>query len=71
MKILFLQKKSSTFASQLGDGVMVTLQILVLSFKVRVLVAQQKKHRKSDAFFVVRLCFSFFLRIFATARTII
>ena len=45
MKILFLQKKSSTFASQLGDGVMVTLQILVLSFKVRVLVAQQKKHR--------------------------
>ena len=33
-------KNCRTFAAQLTDGVMVTLQILVLSFKVRVLVGQ-------------------------------
>ncbi len=41
-------KKERTFAdairSTLGYGVMVTLQILVLSFLVRVRVSQQKKH---------------------------
>ena len=32
--------------SQLGYGVMVTLQILVLSFQVRILVAQQNQAQK-------------------------
>ena len=38
----------------MGYGVMVTLQILVLPFLVRVRVAQQRKgiHRKMDPFFV-------------------
>ena len=55
-KIFFFEKKVLPLHRkwELTDGVMVTLQILVLSFKVRVLVGQQrKKHRKSDAFFVV------------------
>ena len=33
----------------LGYGVMVTLQILVLSFQVRILVAQQKAERSNRA----------------------
>ena len=32
------------FRSFLGDGVMVTLQVLVLSFPVRIRVAQQKRY---------------------------
>ena len=53
-KICFC-KKCTTFASQLADGVMVTLQILVLSFKVRVLVGQQKKHRIAMLFLYISL----------------
>ena len=34
----------------LGYGVMVTLQILVLSFQVRILVAQQKPKHKASVF---------------------
>ena len=34
-------------AASLGYGVMVTLQILVLSFLVRIQVAQQKKRKSS------------------------
>ena len=33
----------------LGYGVMVTLQILVLSFQVRILVAQQVAERECEA----------------------
>ena len=36
----------------LGYGVMVTLQILVLSFQVRILVAQQKNAVERTAFFI-------------------
>ena len=46
----------------LGYGVMVTLQILVLSFKVRVLVAQQRGSVKRISFFFyikLRVCNNF------------
>ena len=53
--MLFFTKKCRTFAVQLTDGVMVTLQILVLSFKVRVLVGQLRGMHQA-------MCpFSFFL----------
>ena len=44
-KIFFFEKKALPLHRkwELTDGVMVTLQILVLSFKVRVLVGQQRK----------------------------
>ena len=44
-KIFFFEKKALPLQRkwELTDGVMVTLQILVLSFKVRVLVGQQRK----------------------------
>ena len=38
---LHVSKRVRTFASQLGHGVMVTLQVLVLSFWVRIPVTQQ------------------------------
>ena len=44
-----------TFAAQLGIGVMVTLQILVLSFLVRVRDAQQGERLMSLSSFFVRL----------------
>ena len=40
-KDLHVSKRVRTFASQLGHGVMVTLQVLVLSFWVRIPVTQQ------------------------------
>lgn len=40
-KLLQVSKRVRTFASQLGHGVMVTLQVLVLSFWVRIPVTQQ------------------------------
>ena len=41
LKGLHVSKRVRTFASQLGHGVMVTLQVLVLSFWVRIPVTQQ------------------------------
>ena len=49
-------KISSTFAPSKGTlsyGVMVTQQILVLLFQVRILVAQQERMVKGHPFFVV------------------
>ena len=59
--MLVVQKKSSTFApanqlswddysNRLGYGVMVTLQILVLSFLVRVRVPQPNEVAKQQKF---------------------
>ena len=62
-KCVPLQRKS-----RLGYGVMVTLQILVLPFLVRVRVAQQRKKKKprslvSEASFVYQSSLLFWLRI--------
>ena len=54
-KNLVVEKIILTFAAangKLGYGVMVTLQILVLSFQVRILVSQQGSH-----LFLVRVFF--------------
>ena len=40
---------------KLGYGVMVTLQILVLSFQVRILVAQHEDDLKKSSFFCIVL----------------
>ena len=42
-----------TRKTELGYGVMVTLQILVLSFQVRILVAQHKRRLFSRLFLVM------------------
>ena len=67
---LRLKKKSVSLQPQkgnkvpLGYGVMVTLQILVLSFLVRIQVAQPKKMRSCQTMMSGRifLCFLFFCR---------
>ena len=46
-------KKSSTFVPLLGCGVMVTQQILVLLFMVRVRATQLKRLSEGRPFFVV------------------
>ena len=48
-------KKSSTFVPLLGCGVMVTQQILVLLFMVRVRATQLKRLSEGQPFFVYRL----------------
>ena len=45
-----------TRKTELGYGVMVTLQILVLSFQVRILVAQLKRRLFSRLFLVISIC---------------
>ena len=59
-KSLRNRKINSTFAlanGKLGYGVMVTLQILVLSFQVRILVAQLKQNEARRCRKAASFCF--------------
>ena len=64
IKLLYLcsvKLKDAHKSNKLGYGVMVTQQILVLFFLVRIRVAQQinEEFDVSDSFFVYSQCYSF------------